>query len=639
MTAPRLSPDASKVVLRMSNQGRDYLALIDLTNRGGRPKLFVAVDEYRDAGDRTVGGYRWVGNETVVFTLASREILGGGRADLTRLVAYNTRTERMTQLAWDGAGGGAANILHIDHARGHIMLERDGFNGSNFTGSEVVDVDVATGRYTTVQRPNTVVGGWETDAAGVVRLGSGYDRDTGRQRILYRSNASENFRTISNDADRDFTGSGIQIQWIDANSDMAIAMDNRSGVSKAYRVNLSTMEYSEPIFGIDGYDVGTAIGSFDETRIVGYFVTEAASRVHWVDPVYAGVQQVLDESFGVGTAGIVSRDATDRKFVVEVSRPNQAGTFYLFDSTTGDFGLIGHASAQLRDVEMNPVSAFRYNASDGVSIEAIMTMPRHRRQTTGLPLVILTHGGPFGVRDNVAYDGWAQSVAELGYVVVQPNYRGSGGYGREFVRMGRDNGFGLRMQDDLNDVITHLAGTGLIDPARVCMMGWSYGGYASARAAQRDADKYRCTIAGAGVYDLAGMRQYDASYLGRFGMDYLSRGAAALGTVSPTSNASGRWAPIMIVHGVRDQRVPISQGRGLVRALRAAGKVEGTDFEYIEQPQNTHNLPYEDVSIEWLEGAERWLTRWNPAYTPSDSDRPVPVVTALAGAAAPARRP
>ncbi len=122
------------------------------------------------------------------------------------------------------------------------------------------------------------------------------------------------------------------------------------------------------------------------------------------------------------------------------------------------------------------------------------------------------------------------------------------------------------------------------------------------------------------------MREFDVTYLGNFGSNYLSRGASELNAVSPARNTDGRWAPIMIVHGVRDARVPVAQARTLVARLRGSGKREGQDYEYIEQPQNTHNLNYDDVHTEWLEGAARWLNRWNPAYTDRDTDRPVPLV-------------
>jgi dipeptidyl aminopeptidase/acylaminoacyl peptidase len=626
LRGPVLSPDGTKIAVRMSNRGRDYVAWLDLDTPNATPNFFVAMNEYRDAGDRTVANYRWVGNDTIVFTLASREIIFGGRSDLTRLVAYNINTRQMTQLAWDGSGGAAANILHINHDTGHILLERQGFRNNSFTNAEVLDVDVRTGRYTNVQRENPEIQGWIADPSGVIRAGSGYDARSGRTRVMYRRNASDNFRTLSNQADPSFTDAGLNILWVDPNSDMALVRDNREGYHRIYRVNLSTLEYGNAIFRLNGYDVDGVRTNFDRTALVGFTATEQRARSVWTDGTYREIQSVLDETFGAGNATISNGDRAGRRFTVYASAPNQAGAFYLFDTQSGQLRLLGNVFNNVGMTAMNPVSAFRYTASDGESIEAIMTFPRQRQQRTNLPLVIITHGGPFGPRDEVQYDPWAQAVAEMGYVVVQPNYRGSGGYGRRFQQIGRDNGFGLRMQDDLNDVITHLAREGTIDSNRVCMMGWSYGGYASARAAQRDPDKYRCTIAGAGVYDLAMMREYDVGYLGNFGSNYLAKGAAELNTVSPARNTDGRWAPIMIVHGVRDARVPVAQARTLVSRLRSSGKVEGRDFEYIEQPQNTHNLDYDDVHTEWLEGAARWLTRWNPAYIASDTDRPVQVV-------------
>lgn len=626
LRGPALSPDGSKIAVRMANEGQEFLAWLDLNSPNPRPSFFVAMNEYRDAGDRTVAAYRWVGNDTIVFTLASREIIFGQRSDLTRLVAYNINTRQMTRLAWDGSGGAAGTILHINHETGTILLQRSGFRDGSFTRPEVLEVDVNTGRYTTVQRENVEVGSWAADARGVIRLGIGYDRDSGRNRVMYRRTASENFRTLFNESDPSFTDAGLNVLWIDPNSDTAIVRDNRSGYHRLYRANLSTLEYGEPVFQVEGYDVGGVNFNFDRSEVTGFSVTEQRGRDVWTDPFYSELQTVLDESFGQGNAQITSRDQAGQRFIVYAAAPNQPGAFYMFDTQSGQLRLLGNVFNHIGQTEMNRVSAFRYTASDGESIEAIMTWPRHRTQRTNLPLVIITHGGPFGPRDEVTYDAWAQSMAELGYVVVQPNFRGSGGYGRRFQQIGRDNGFGLRMQDDLDDVITHLAQEGTIDPNRVCMMGWSYGGYASARAAQRNPEKYRCTIAGAGVYDLPMMRDFDAGYLGSFGSNYLAKGAAELSSVSPARNTDGRWSPILIVHGVRDARVPVAQARTLVSRLRASGKREGVDFEYIEQPQNTHNLDYDDVHTEWLEGAARWLTRWNPAYIDSDTDRPVALV-------------
>lgn len=631
MQGVTLSPDGSKAVLRLSNGKQDYIGILDVTASNAKPDLFIAVDEFREAGDRTIGGYRWVGNDVVVLQMYSREDIISGRDDIGRLVSYNLGTKKLTPLAWEGSLGNASDILHVNHDRQRILLQRYSTQGGNTERSrlpEVVEVDVKSGRMTVTQRPNPVVGGWYADADGQIRMGVSSDRDSGKTRIMYRKDGSGAFDTISNSADKSFTGAGIRPLVILPGSDEAIVSDNRDGFAKLYRVNLSTMEYSKPIFQTKGYDVEGVELSYDGKRVLGYNVTDQSGRTIWTDKDFKQVEIGLDQQFGKGNWALGSRDRAEEKMVVFVAKPSQPGQYFLYDTKSGVVRPLGWRNPNVRDANLNAVSAFTYTATDGQPIEAIMTWPRHRRQTTGLPLVILTHGGPFGPRDEVRYDSWAQAVAELGYVVVQPNYRGSGGYGTEFIKKGRNDGFGLRMQDDLNDVITHLSRQGTIDSKRVCMMGWSYGGYASARAAQRDADKFRCTIAGAGVYDLAMMRAYDAEYLGKFGSNYLAKGAADLNSVSPARNTGGKWAPIMIVHGVRDDRVPVAQARTLVSRLKSSGKVQGTDFEYLEQPKNTHNLPYRDVRLEWLSATEKWLAKHNPAYVAGDSDKPVPVVTA-----------
>jgi dipeptidyl aminopeptidase/acylaminoacyl peptidase len=245
-----------------------------------------------------------------------------------------------------------------------------------------------------------------------------------------------------------------------------------------------------------------------------------------------------------------------------------------------------------------------------------------------LPVVVMPHGGPFGIYSatNQA-EPWAQPLAEQGYVVIQPNYRGSGGYGKEFVEVGREpGGYGKRMQDDLNDALTYFGAKGTIDPDRACIMGWSYGGYAAARGAQRDPEIWDCAIAGAGVYDMPLMNKWDADNLGRFNSGFQATSEDPEG-ISPALNTDGEWAPLLIVAAKRDARIPMEQAETLVSNLEKSGKVEGRDFKYIVQKQGTHNLPYDDVHIEWIEEAYAWLQKYNPAYVESDADSPPPLLS------------
>jgi dipeptidyl aminopeptidase/acylaminoacyl peptidase len=364
------------------------------------------------------------------------------------------------------------------------------------------------------------------------------------------------------------------------------------------------------VFGVPGYDIGGVIGNDDDTALEGVTVIEDRPKRYWFNRRMKEIQQVLDESFGAGAATIVSFDRPRENLVIRVGGPDQAGGYYLYSTTTGDLKQIGWSNSELKDMKLNPVRTIRYKASDGLEIPAVLTLPR-LKAAKNLPLIVLPHGGPWA-RDYESWDMWAQPLAEMGYAVIQPNFRGSEGFGKAFIEAS-DGNWGTRMQDDLNDAITHLAKEGIADPKRVCMFGWSYGGYAASRAAQRDGDKYRCAISGAGVHDLADMVAYDKEYLGRYGAQFIGSAAAKLSDISPARNAKSFSIPILIVHGAKDDRVPVAQSRDLVKRLKAAGKVEGRDFIYLEQPRNTHHLPLEQDRIQLLEEMKRFLDKHNPA--------------------------
>ncbi|MFA9201621.1 MAG: alpha/beta hydrolase family protein [Cypionkella sp.] len=624
MSDLQISPDGTRALVTLGGGDNFRYGVLDLV-KGGDPLIFATAATLKDGGERQLADYRWFDDRYIIFTLQSRENLFGQRVDLYRVASYDTQTGTTTPLAWKDATGDASRILNMDRDNKRILLARqiDTGNTERMFKYQVDWVDVATGRVLdTVQRTNPIVDGWSADGKGVVRLGYGSDGDTGKEVFLYRSKEGETLRTVQSVVDKDFVGAGIRPIVFLEEPDMAIVTSNHEGHTAVYKANMATMQIVEKLFSVPGYDVSGALPNEDRNGILGYaYATDRPMR-KWIDPDLATIDQFFTEEFGRGNARIVSRNKDKTKLIVALSQPRQMDTYYLYDTVSGKMRLIGSESTAIKDGLLNPVEAIRYKASDGLEIEAIVTRPRLRPANARLPVVVLTHGGPYGVRDYATYDQWAQSIAEQGYVVVQPNYRGSGGYGKEFVKKGRQDGFGTRMQDDLNDVVDHLAAQGVVDPKRACMMGWSYGGYASARAAQRDPARWQCTIAGAGVYDLPKMRDYDVNYLGSFGANYLAKGANTLTDVSPARNAGGKWSPILIVHGVRDPRVPIEQARTLRDALRGAGKKEGLDFAYLEQPKNGHYGIYftKQERLEWLGGAAAWLARYNPAYIPSDPD-------------------
>ncbi|HEY0324430.1 MAG TPA: prolyl oligopeptidase family serine peptidase [Allosphingosinicella sp.] len=610
---PQISTNGSALAAKIRSDGRQVLAIIPLDTPNARPEIIGRDNDrsFDQRGATRIVDWDWVDDENLLIWLQARSDIMGQDVEERRLAAYNRRTKQITPLGWQSAVVDASNVIWTSRTGPpRILISRlvDSGDTERLGNPEVISVDVATGRFERVQAPRPGISRWFADSAGVVRLGFQFERSSGRLTALYRSQDGQNFRTIINQRTERYREPPVPLIFLP--NDRAIVQSRHENFSAVYEMDLNSMTVIRRVFGTEGYDVAGVSPNLDRSGIGAVSVIEDRIRRHYFEPRLREIQQVLDETYGPGNARIVSADDARENLVVRVGAPNQAGGFYLYSTETGDIRHIGWVNNELRDIQLNPVRTIRYRSRDGQTISAVLTLPR-RRDHGNLPLIVLPHGGPWA-RDYESFDMWAQPLAEMGYAVVQPNFRGSSGFGYDW-EAASDGNWGMAMQDDLLDAIAHLSSEGIADRARVCIMGWSYGGYAASRAAQRDGQHYRCAISGAGVHDLPNMVAYDRNYLGRHGSQYIGSAASRLVDISPARFASQFSIPILIVHGAEDERVPVAQSRNLVERLRAAGKVEGRDFVYLEQPRNTHHLPLESDRTEFIEAVARFLAAHNPA--------------------------
>jgi dipeptidyl aminopeptidase/acylaminoacyl peptidase len=608
---PAISTDGKMLAAKVRSGGAQYLALLPLDDPNAKPDLIAKDGEFDKRGDVRTIRWRWIDADNLLVWISAREDLDGQKYDAIRVIGYNRQTRKVTPLGWRGAFVNAGDVLWRS-ASGppRILLAR--FTGRTGTERlfkpEVIEVDVVTGREKRVISPHPTVTDWYADGDGVVRMGTYFDRASGKLTALYRPDEKTNFRTIIREKTGKYDEAPVPLIFLPG--DKALVRSRNSGFSEVYELDLNTMQLGRKIYGAKGYDVEAVAADRAGKALERITVVEDRERHIWFTPRLKEIQSVLDGSFGPGQAEIASIDAPAENIVVKVGGPDQAGAYYLFQTETGGLKRIGWANTELKDMKLNKVRTVRYRTGDGRTVSAVLTMPRLKGDKN-LPLIVLPHGGPWA-RDSESWDMWAQPLAELGYAVIQPNFLGSSGFGKQW-EAGSDGNWGNRMQDDLNDAVDHLAAQGVADPKRVCMFGWSYGGYAASRAAQRDGTRYRCAISGAGVHDLPEMVAYDRNYLGRYGSSYIGSAASQLADVSPARFAKQFSIPIMIVHGAKDDRVPVSQSRNLVARLKSAGKVEGRDFVYLEQPRNTHHLPLEEDRIQLLEEMKKFLAKHNPA--------------------------
>ncbi len=602
---PRLSPNGRYVATKVASNGAQFLTMASLFK-----------DDYKSVG-LSLGGddakvdvdwWDWVNDDWLLVGISGVQDIEGNKTRIRRLLSVNRLTGKINRLTKDAGGYNAADVLWIARDGSPYIIV--GVQNSIYEGIDfwpaVVRIDVSNGSDRKILPPREEFLDYYADASGAVRLAYGYN-DTNRiGTLLYRPDGKAALKKVGR-ADFRKKEELIAPSLFLAAPNQALTIGDDEGHDAVFELDLTTMTRGKKVFGVPGYDVDRLIATPSGDALAGVVYTDDYQRVHWIDAGIAEVQASLDKAVAPRRASITSLSQNQRILLVHVGAPNTPGAYFTYDRDGGGaMQRFAHVDETLKTRKLAPVSTIRYKARDGLEISAILTLPTNR-SAKSLPLILLPHGGPHA-RDAENWDWQAQFLAWRGYAVIQPNYRGSTGYGDAFLQKG-DGEWGLKMQDDLNDAITHLAKEGIADPKRVCIMGGSYGGYAALRAAQRDGALFKCAISFAGVSDLRSMRRYDGQFLnGNYRKNYWKEQTPDLEAVSPLKHPQDFSTPTLIIHGKADLRVPVEQSRDMAQGLKAAGKV----YRYVEQPKGDHNFSRQADRLQFLQEMQAWLDQYNP---------------------------
>ncbi len=347
--------------------------------------------------------------------------------------------------------------------------------------------------------------------------------------------------------------------------------------------------------------------------VVGY-----ATHGHWIsysytDPQLAKLTEQVGSIFTGYRTSIVSLADDCQKAIIYSEGPDDAGTYFFVNFETGENVRLGQAYPDLPAAWITEKVPFTYKASDGLEIEAYLTLPPGRSPEK-LPLIVLPHGGPQS-RDTLGFDWGVNAYASRGYAILQPNFRGSDGYGDAFVEKGYGE-WGRKMQTDLSDGVRHLAAKGIIDPSRVCIAGYSYGGYAAMAGAAFDPGIYRCAASYGGVSDLRSMMVSEGKQSGdrnnhaiRYWKRYLGD-PTKWDAASPLRNTDKVTIPLLLIHGKDDTVVDYMQSKLMAEALQKAGK----PVELVTLSGEDHWLSRSETRLTMLTAIVAFIEKYNPAY-------------------------
>jgi dipeptidyl aminopeptidase/acylaminoacyl peptidase len=465
-------------------------------------------------------------------------------------------------------------------------------------------VNVAENRFDLDTSGMEGIQSYYADAKGVVRVGIGSLREGTKSRFVYRAGPRDRLKEVAIvDEDEDL----LAPRMFYSDGKTALTVSTEAGYAALHKIDLETMALGEKVFGIEGYDLDSWFTNPDRSEVIGVSWTDSTPRYRWFDPQMEQTQTLLEQTFAGKLVHVVSSNLDRTRHLIAVGTPAEPVTYYLFDAPAKKVSLLARPHELLSKGPNGAVTTILYKARDGLSIPAVLTLPPGK-EAKNLPLIVLPHGGP-QARDYERWDWWTQFLADRGYAVLQPNYRGSAGFGDKYLELG-DGEWGLKMQDDIVDAKAWAVERGLADPDRVCVVGASYGGYVAMRAAQRDHAHFRCAVSFAGVSDLPEMLKNDRrSLFGKFMREYWEKRTGDLSAVSPIKFPQEFGMPILVVHGKKDLRVPVEQSRDLVDLLRGAGK----KVVYVEQPEGDHHFSRMEDRLQFLQEMEKFLDQHNPA--------------------------
>ena len=590
-----LSPDGEKIAARMSIQGQQILVVHSLF--GGSPAALRAADV-------DMNWWNWVNDQWLVVGIGNEDMIYGEEVYARRILGVSADAKTINRIDPRRTGIDGDDVIWMarDGSPKLLLSKSTGIEELDDFFPGVFDVDVSTGRAKQIVPSVPNVWDWKADGSGNVRFGTLY-KDGARRGILYRGPEGGKFQRVMLGKREERS---IPEPVIFRRDGSAVASDDGEGRVAVYEMALPTFTLGKKIFGNDRYDIDHVLMTSEHDDIFAFGFTDKRNRQEWLDPAFKDIQSALDKTVGPGNAYITSFSRDRKKLLLEIGEPSQPGALYYWNTEGDRMERIAWNNKVLKNRKLSPVSTIQYKARDGTPIEAVLTLPRGRTHKN-LPLIVMPHGGP-STRDSESFDFWAQFLAEQGYAVVQPNYRGSTGYGKAFYDLGKGQ-WGLKMQDDLVDAIGWASAQGLVDPKRVCIAGASYGGYAAMQAAHRDSSHYRCSISYAGISDLKAMLKYDQNLLGKKVVDYWKSQVTDFDAVSARFHATQFGMPILIAHGAVDKRVPVKQSRMLVTELQKAGK----PFEYVEQKKGDHHFSRSEDRLEFLKAMKAFLDKHNPA--------------------------
>ncbi len=538
------------------------------------------------------------------------------RHEVSGAVAYNIKDNKVKPLLTTTRGinpyqTGLGRVIGATPNSNHVFMPAWGDNHP--VRYNLYKVNLKTGKGKRVGKGRRDTRGWFIDAQGKIIAREDFDEDA-QVHSLYSyldKKPQEVYRLDTKLPKLDFLAVSK-----DAKSLLFLSTEDNQKLVK--KISLVDGSISKPLYSIKDGHIDALLVS-NNSQFIGTVFSGLKPSYKFVDQQLQTQFDKVAASFPGSSIYLRGSSHDLQQWLIQVSGNDFANAYLTFNRATEKFTFLAREYPQIDQHQIAEITAIEYPARDGLSIPAVITWPEQAKtneQRKQLPLIVLPHGGP-NTYDSVRFNWLTQTLAKLGYLVLQPNYRGSTGFGNEFHKAGFGR-WGLEMQDDITDGVNFLIENGVVNKERVCILGASYGGYAALVGGVSTPELYQCVISINGISDIKDWVDYtidhaasDGEWLENYWEQVFGNSKerkADLKQVSPLFFADKVTAPILLIHGKSDTRVPIEQSVKMHKALKEASK----NSEIVILEGEDHWLSTSDSRLQTLQLIKAFLSDHNP---------------------------
>jgi len=602
-----LSQDGLRVAYVAQAGDQRYIVVRNLADN--------AILQSISSNGRKVRTVQFADPDHLLILLSGTEDFGGDyeKYELPAVLALNLKTRKGYQLSPNISIEAQGLPLAVSHENGRVYgyfySQRSGASdtGSHLNNANgLMRVDLDNQQVMMVSASTEHTAGYAVGPDGAI-AGRLEEYDHGQEWRVYKGADSQMLLASGRSAVRT---AGILAFGRTADT-LLISRPADGDFSPLREISLADGKIAEPL--VDGVEA-SPLRDRKTRLLIGFSMGGTVEDAVFLDPKIEARWKGVRAAFKGEKVELITYDDALNRWIVFVEGPHDSGRYLLVDLAAAKASFVGAPYPEVKPEDVGAFSWFEYKAADGTALRGVLTLPPGR-DPHNLPFVMLPHGGPAG-HETPGFDWWAQALAGRGYAVFQPEFRGSDGFGTAFERAGWSQ-WGKKMQTDVSDAIPALAAQGIIDPKRGCIVGWSYGGYATLAGVTLQNGLYRCAAAGGAVSDLGAMLNWEQARNGRLSpvmrywhssMGLSGPGDPVAATISPARLAASDQVPVMLLHGKDDTVVPFEQATEMRDALTRAGKpvelvtLQGTDHWLLEGATRT----------QMLQAMTGFLAKYNP---------------------------